>query len=42
LCDLCVLGALVRQVERIELVGVPTRSVNNLINGWASVPVTVR
>jgi cytochrome P450 len=35
-----VLQALVDQVEAIEL-GRPVRALNNLINAWASVPVTV-
>ncbi|MDQ6773938.1 MAG: cytochrome P450 [Candidatus Dormibacteraeota bacterium] len=36
------LGALVAQVERVELAGRPVRSLNNLIHAWASLPVRVR
>jgi len=36
-----VLQAMVTQVDRIEL-GEPVRGLNNLINAWASLPVTVR
>jgi hypothetical protein len=32
---------LVSQVERIELHNRPIRSLNNLIHGWTSLPVTV-
>jgi hypothetical protein len=35
------LGALVSQVESIELHERPIRSLNNLIHGWTSLPVTV-
>jgi len=35
-----VLQAMVTQVDRIEL-GEPVRGLNNLINAWASLPVTV-
>jgi cytochrome P450 len=36
------LGALVAEVERIELGEGAVRSLNNLIHAWASLPVTVR
>lgn len=35
------LHALVERVEHLTLAGTPTRALNNLINGWASIPVTV-
>lgn len=35
------LGAMTRRVERIELVGTPTKGLNNLINFFAQVPVRV-
>jgi cytochrome P450 len=37
-----VLRAIVDQVESLELNGAPTRALNNVINAWASLPVTVR
>jgi cytochrome P450 len=36
-----VLNALLDQVESLELAGQASRSINNLINGWGSVPVRV-
>ena len=37
-----VLRAIVDQVETLELNGTPTRALNNVINAWAFLPVTVR
>jgi cytochrome P450 len=37
-----VLGALLEQVDHIELSGTPERSLNNLINAWSTLPVSVR
>jgi cytochrome P450 len=36
-----VLRAVVDQVESLELSGAPTRSLNNIINAWATLPLTV-
>jgi cytochrome P450 len=36
-----VVRAVVDQVERLELSGAPTPSLNNIINAWATLPVTV-
>jgi cytochrome P450 len=38
----CLLGALARQVEEIELDGEPTRRANNTLHTWSSLPVRVR
>src|ERR1019366_6348540 len=37
----CLLGALARQVERIELDGEPVRRANNTLHTWAKLPVRV-
>jgi 4-methoxybenzoate monooxygenase (O-demethylating) len=37
----CLLGALARQVERIELDGEPVRRVHNTLHTWAKLPVRV-
>ena len=37
-----VLRAMVDQVESLELNDEPTRALNNVINAWASLPVTVQ
>jgi 4-methoxybenzoate monooxygenase (O-demethylating) len=37
----CLLGALARRVERIELDGEPTRRANNTLHTWANLPVRV-
>jgi len=37
-----VLRAIIDQVETLELNGAPTRALNNVINAWAFLPITVR
>jgi cytochrome P450 len=36
-----VIAALVRRVERIQLIGEPKRRLNNTLHAWASLPVRV-
>jgi len=37
-----ILRAVVDQVESLELSGPPTLALNNIINAWATLPLTVR
>jgi 4-methoxybenzoate monooxygenase (O-demethylating) len=38
----CLLGALARHVQAIELIGEPARRANNTLHTWATLPVRVR